>query len=672
MEDSFYTALENGNSKAVIQYLENGSSLTEKNSFGETPLFVAARNGNTDIAAILLLKGADPMEPDTFGELPVHAAAAYGKTDTAALLASQGGALDSKGGFGLTPYQEAVKNGYTDFPKNCEARIPFMEAVFSSLKDHKNDLPFCLHLFEYQYFPAAERQEQESWISYVSRSSREKLEAWLDLKDKTFPAEISAPKTPDPIVLTQEEWETNGDFENRVKKAQEDRGKVIERLQGEFRLQVEKRNKEVASLKELQQVRVSEIASYRSDFAKFGMEGLLSDVTFEKAALDKNNGDLYFNNVSINATDTIGSFVLKDSKKEVRQAAFQHPDEFSLEVEPFADQAGNFGIHCINVTYGGKTYTADPTEKTAKKGTPLYASIDSKADFIALQEQNLSFIDKNAIGKKIDLKGNITYTGIDDSLNSRISKLRAVPEDVHKWAFVIGAEKYINTDSIAYADRSAELFTLAAEKALGVPEGHIIALYDTEATSGNIKSKIKKLFEEGISKGDTVFFYYDGHGVPNPLQENSPYLLPTDMDISCLTDEPFYNLKNLYSYFLQSKAGKVIAFMDSCFTGKTDGTSVFKGTAAPRLSPGAIDIPSDGKVAVMAAGTGTQFSNAWPDKGQRLFSYYVIDELANGTDSVENLFTKVHDSVSKTSRQIFGGKLSYQDPTLQGNENLEF
>jgi hypothetical protein len=333
--------------------------------------------------------------------------------------------------------------------------------------------------------------------------------------------------------------------------------------------------------------------------------------------------------------------------------------------------SGGFGIREIAVLYGDGTFTALPTGETAGVQELLVASIDTTANYVVPQEQSLAFIDRNAVGEITYKDGTKALTGFDDDLNMRITRLPDAAVDNSNWAFVIGAEKYLNTDDIVYARRSAELFALTAQKVFGVSESHLVALYDGEATGGNIKGKLKKLLDEGISKGDTLYFYYNGHGVPNPVQGNAPYMLPTDMDLDYIAEEPFFDLRNLYAMFQNSKAGKVIVFMDSCFTGKTDGRSVYQGKAAPRLSPSQINISSGGNLAVLAAGTETQFSSSWPEKGYRLFTYYLIEALASGTKGVDSLYRETAEQVSRTSREI-GGSLSFQDPTLQGNGALEW
>jgi len=412
------------------------------------------------------------------------------------------------------------------------------------------------------------------------------------------------------------------------------------------------------------------LPDYRSSFARFTMEELFTGVVFEEAALDKETGDLFLDGVGF-GKDKAGRFVVESANKELRQAAFQNPKSLTIKIVPFTNSTGSFGIKEITVFYGNRAFTAIPTEVSAGEQDLLVASINTEANYVVPQEQSLAFIDRNAVGQITYKDGTKAFTGFDDDLRPRIVRLPEAPPDNRKWAFVIGAETYLNTDNIIYAHRSAELFALTVQKVFGVPKSHLVALYDSEATGGNIKGKLKKLLNEGIAKGDTLYFYYNGHGVPNPAQGNAPYMLPTDMDPDYIAEEPFFDLRNLYAMFQESKAGKVIVFMDSCFTGKTDGRSVYQGKAAPRLAPKHINVSPNGNLAVLSAGTETQFSSAWPKKGYRLFSYYLIEALSSGTNRVDSLFSQIALHVSQTSREI-GGALSFQDPTLQGNGGLKW
>ncbi len=667
--EDFRAKTETSRTETESATVQTENSLTETDAYGETALFKAARAGSIDLVANLLRKGADPEARNVYGEMPLHVAAASGHTAAAALLTAKMAWAERTDSFGLNPVEKAGENGFTDFERDYISLSA--GAIRHREEGNRNGegLDSALRFLTYAVIPALDRKSEESWTDFIARDTAKRLEQWLSLSDTVFPEEIPEPQTPPPVELSQEKWETNDEFEQRVAEAQQVRQAEITKLLNLYRRRAEARNSEIAALKQIQSARMARLPEYRSAFARLAMENLFTEVVFEDVSLDKVSGDLYLSGLT-SGKDDLGSFVVKDSEKNIRQAAFVRPEDISVEVRPFADESGGFGLAGISLSYGGKSYTALPTRKTAGEQTLLTASIDMEANFAVPQEQALSFIDRNAVGEITYKDGSKALTGFDDDLGPRIVRLPGAAADMRKWAFVIGAQEYLNTDDIIYARRSAELFALTVTKVLGVPESHLVTLYDSEATGGNIKGKLRKLLDEGIAEGDTLYFYYNGHGVPNPARGAVPFMLPTDMDQDYIGDEPFFELRNLYRMFQESRAGKVLVFMDSCFTGRTDGRSVFAGKAATRLSPSRVEVPQQGKLAIISAGTETQFSSAWPQKGHRLFSYRLIEALADGESTIDGLYRKVAERVRKTSRDI-GGTLSFQDPTLQGNGGIE-
>ena len=381
----FRDVLAAGDVEGTLDFLESNTSLTETDAYGEIPLFTAARYGHADLIALLLIKGADPKAVNVFGECPVHVAAANGKKDAVALLAPYSGAMDVKDGFGMTASEKAVENGFPELMDGFNSRVTLMKKIYKSVEKYGNNLPLAARYFAYSTFPAENREAEELWTAYVARSSKERLEGWLALEDKAFPQEISEPATPPPVKLTQEKWETNREFEDRARIATQERQKVIDELQEEFRMQVEERNMEVVTLKQIQGVRVSKLADYRSGFAQFAMEELFTGVGFKEASLDKETGDLFLDNVGF-GTDNTGRFVVENAGKELRQAAFQAPESLKIKIVPFTDLSGGFGIKEITVLYGKESFTALPTVKTAGEQELLVASIDTSANYTVFHE----------------------------------------------------------------------------------------------------------------------------------------------------------------------------------------------------------------------------------------------------------------------------------------------
>jgi len=265
----------------------------------------------------------------------------------------------------------------------------------------------------------------------------------------------------------------------------------------------------------------------------------------------------------------------------------------------------------------------------------------------------------------------------DDDLPALYKASRSVPADSRNWLFSMGIEAYDRTSSITYSRRSAELFTRVAMKRLGVPAENVFLLNDdgkTEiaelkgrvfpATAASIKDELRFLMRD-VAQGDRIYVYYSGHGLPSLKDGGAPYLLARDQVPDFIHTAPFFRVDAFYQALAQSRAAEIVVFMDSCFTGAADGVSVFgNGRAATRLVPKVIGFDED-RMAVITAGTDRQFSNMYPEKGHRLFSYFLMKELLNDHDSLESLYQHVFKQTRRVSRSRGGTQL--QEPTARGN-----
>ena len=182
-----------------------------------------------------------------------------------------------------------------------------------------------------------------------------------------------------------------------------------------------------------------------------------------------------------------------------------------------------------------------------------------------------------------------------------------------------------------------------------------------------IKDRLKMLLSD-IKSGDKIYFYYNGHGIPNQ-DDNSfePFLLPSDGIPDFITEKNEFALKNIYQQLSDSSAGEIVAFIDSCFTGSTDGISIIKGVANSRLVAKKIGF-NKSKMVVLSAGQKYQFSNMYEKRGHRLFSYFLMKSMLSGKDSLKSVFQEVSYKVSEVSSKF--GKLKKQEPTIDGNYNI--
>ena len=263
-------------------------------------------------------------------------------------------------------------------------------------------------------------------------------------------------------------------------------------------------------------------------------------------------------------------------------------------------------------------------------------------------------------------KGDAPQT-VDSDLQDRLEDMEIGEPDKTKWAIIISPEVYDETDDVAYSINSGKMFEQVALKVLHVSDRRIYSLIGADATTGKIKNRLNKLMKF-VRPGDTIYFYYSGHGIPD-IETKEPYILPKDLDPAYVSDEEEFKLSSIYSRLQDSKATKIVAFVDSCFSGATDNKTLFKGVAAPRIKAKTIEIDKT-KMVVLTAGQDKQFSNMYEDKKMRLFSYFLMKNLIDGKKSIGEVYKSTKESVEKTSFEI--GDQYYQSPTLSGNSKMSY
>lgn len=144
-------------------------------------------------------------------------------------------------------------------------------------------------------------------------------------------------------------------------------------------------------------------------------------------------------------------------------------------------------------------------------------------------EQNPNLVDRFET-KIVEFKGDRK-----DDLGSLVASMKQAPIDSKKWLFVFAVENYDETDNVIYAKNSAELFVKAMQKRVGISERNSYVYIDNKATSTALTDHLDR-FLKNINSGDTVYFYYSGHGIPDPKSGES-FLLPKDKIVDYVTKE---------------------------------------------------------------------------------------------------------------------------------------
>jgi len=501
------------------------------------------------------------------------------------------------------------------------------------------------------------------------------------IKKEQIPQKIVKPSLPILPKLIKDEFETKKMFQYRVNKEIKKREIKIKQLQAQYRKDVEKRNQilrqiqkryldKVNIVKEEQKYKKGVIQDKIKQWQKSAFDVVMGGFKLEKRSYDAETATLYATMKAKNA-----NYSKKIALKVPLNMAKNYVANIDkVEVIPKFDFKDNqIVLNSIKTRYNYDTYLAVLSDKDFKPENITVAIKDKKVEFNSAKQLRLNLQNPNlkdtyqieALAYKDGKK--IRGVKYDDDIPALLSKIKSTKIDSKKWLFVVGIENYNETDNIKYANRSAKEFKKVAQKTLGISERHSYTLIDSKATGTAIKNRLRLLLSE-VKKGDTIYFYYNGHGIPDPKHGGEPYMLPSDGIPDFIVSEKAFSLKHIYKQLSDSKASKVVAFVDSCFSGATDGVSIIKGVAGSRLAPKKVEFDPK-KMVVLTAGQKKQYSNMYAKKGHRLFSYFVMKSLVEGKKDINMLFKEVSYKVSNTSNEF--GVLKKQEPTIDGNKKIK-
>lgn len=478
-----------------------------------------------------------------------------------------------------------------------------------------------------------------SYVRCVRDGETSKFDDFSSVYEEALGASMaSLPKPPLEVTLTKGQFEKQKDFEKRVEDTKKQNAKAIEDYKKNYQ-EFYPKAKKLAMQKSLEVFYGKPIVkelSYDADNEIFG------------AKLSFENNQVVSHNIAI---------------KMPPQSAESFYNNFG-NIKPvalFDFDGSSVSLQSVRFDHGKKQYLAMFTDEMVGRSAVQVAKLDANAP--AMQSYGGDISVNSGTNNKFDT-GKLISTNDLDELLANAPKAK---QDKSKWLFVVGIENYKYTDNIVYAKRSADMFAKTAKKVLGVPDENSYLLINENATAMEIKNRMKMMLRN-VKEGDTVYFYYNGHGVPAANAKNEPFILSNDMIPDLVADEPAFMMKQVYKELSDSKAKNIIAVVDSCFSGSTDGKSIQKGVAATRVKPKAIDFDKE-KMVVLTAGKDTQYSNGYDQKAHRMFSYFVMEELIKGERDIKSLYGKVYKNTKETTRKNYGD-MRIQEPTMEGNDKI--
>ena len=180
------------------------------------------------------------------------------------------------------------------------------------------------------------------------------------------------------------------------------------------------------------------------------------------------------------------------------------------------------------------------------RGGKASASSSSAMDKDEMQKMMDEAVRKAAVGK-------VEEKAPEAALASEVDQPGyALPEDSDQFAIVAGVEKYSDLPEAQYAERDAAAFR-SHLRGLGVPERNIIFLTGNKATKTGLVKHLETWLPRNVYEKSTVYFYYSGHGAPDPVAARLP--LPSDGDPRYL-EETAYPVRGCTRLSTDSRPGE--------------------------------------------------------------------------------------------------------------------
>ncbi len=239
-----------------------------------------------------------------------------------------------------------------------------------------------------------------------------------------------------------------------------------------------------------------------------------------------------------------------------------------------------------------------------------------------------------------------------------------VHENPNNYAVVVGIEKYADLPDAEFALRDADAVRQHL-LAMGYPSRNVIYLTGQNATRASIHKYLREWLPRNVRSDSRVFFYYSGHGAPDP-KTGEAYLVPWDGDPRFL-ETTAYPVRDLYGALDKLPARDVIVALDACFSG-AGGRSVLAKGARPMgiaVSPGVLP---HGKLVLFGAASGDEITSTLDDQGHGIFTYYFLKGLSgsaktpSGAITLKGLFDYLKPLVQDAARR----QNRDQTPVLHG------
>ena len=351
---------------------------------------------------------------------------------------------------------------------------------------------------------------------------------------------------PPPPKIVKDQFETRAMFQNRVEKAQLARQKQIFHLQEQYRTDVLARNEEWQRRKQLKS---SEgLRNKAKEFMNLAIYDVMGATKISEMVYDAETQTMFMTILA--AHGLYSKKIAVPIPLNIAKSVYKNKQKINPNIIFHIKKDNSLLLKRIFLEYENNNFTAQLTEEDFQPEQMVVAIKEKKINFSAadqkLQDPNL----KDSFEVKLSYADGF-QASYDDDLKPLLDKLPQSPIDPKKWLFMIAVEDYPETDKVIYAKRSAEMFKETAQKRFGIKERNTYALIEESATSGAIKDKLERMLEN-VKSGDTIYFYYSGHGIPDPKTGES-YILPRDKSVDYVSRDKDFSRKTDFRLKIREK-----------------------------------------------------------------------------------------------------------------------
>lgn len=475
------------------------------------------------------------------------------------------------------------------------------------------------------------RQEEanikKNVVGWNTRSLREgldryvqtELRQWLSPEAKGL-EEIAAPSYPPALSLKQDAWETNKEFEDRVQKAREERRQAIDRIQANYRSEVQARNLRVAEHNKTRQEREAGLSEKRRQLILAALAAVNPSTTLSDVAFDQQSGSL---TVSAQVEGlSKQTFAFNGTPQEFRRSAINSPSAMKAKPVFEVSNAGELSLQAITAEVAGMSARGVPSTGVTAPVQLATVNLPAVAGPVIAQQSGAT-VDRNQVEQ-------ILYRDENEMLRKRLEDQRRAQEQALAGEQAKAAAEIAKLRAEADALRKQPAEVRPAMNVATVREAHALVIgnsayrsspldnpvNDANAVSAKLRSfgfKVTEItdanrdqlvngltnFSKTAANADLTVFFYAGHGVQI---SGTNYMIPVDMNLNDVRQAPLQgvSLTSVLDRYLPGKTKLV--FLDACRNNPLMASSnrgVSRGLAPMDASSGTLIAYStkDGQVA---------------------------------------------------------------------------